>query len=110
MITLLQDARLTEGVAQHKEDGWARVAKFMGDGLSAQQCRNRWNMYLKYLQLGLNSGNWQPDEARLLQLLLLLVSILTALLACLYMSGEALAGAGATALHREGYRLGGHRK
>ena len=62
MITILQDARLTKGVAQHKTQGWARVAEFMGDGLSAQQCSNRWNIYLKHRQKGLSSGNWQANE------------------------------------------------
>ena len=37
-ITLLQDARLTEGVRRYKEESWARVAEFMGDGLSELQC------------------------------------------------------------------------
>ena len=62
LITWLQDARLTDGVALHKEHGWARVAQFMGDGLSAQHCKNRWNIYLKHWQKGLKSANWQPNE------------------------------------------------
>ena len=57
LITLLQDARLTEGVAQHKAQGWARVARFVGDGRSAQHCSNRWNIYLKHWQKGLKSVN-----------------------------------------------------
>ena len=57
-----QDARLIEGVAQYKADGWARVAEFMGDGQSAQQCCGRWNMYLKAHKKGLKTGDWQPHE------------------------------------------------
>ena len=62
MITVLQDARLTEVVAQHKAQGWERMAEFMGDGLRAEQCRHRWDDYLEPRQRGLKRGNWQPDE------------------------------------------------
>ena len=63
MFTLLQDERLTEGVAQHRADGWARVAEFMGDGLSAKQCYDRWSNHLEPLKNGLNHRtNWQSDE------------------------------------------------
>ena len=58
----MQDARLIEGVAKYKAQGWARVAEFMGDGLTAQQCMNKWNHYLEPLQRGLKTGDWQPDE------------------------------------------------
>ena len=61
-VTLLQDVRLTEGVVKHKAQGWARVAEFMGHGLSAEQCMNRWNISLRHLQKGLNTGNWQSDD------------------------------------------------
>ena len=61
-ITLLQDARLTEGVRRYKEESWARVVEFMGDGLTARQCYDRWSKYLKPLQIGLTRRNWQPDE------------------------------------------------
>ena len=62
LITILQDVRLTEGVAQLKADGWARVAEFMGDGLSSTQCSYRWNEYLEPWQQGLKRGDWQSDE------------------------------------------------
>ena len=62
LFTLLQDLRLTEGVEQHKAESWAEVAEFMGDGLSAEHCKGRWNHYLETRQRGLSNGNWQPDE------------------------------------------------
>ena len=47
MLCLLQDALLTEGVARYKEQGWARVAEFMGDGLSELQCQHRWVIHVE---------------------------------------------------------------
>ncbi len=102
MITILQDARLTKGVAQHKTQGWARVAEFMGDGLSTRQCMNRWHRYLELQQqptrIALQVGAWQPDEVPPPHTTTLTYTD-TSLdsLSCLYMSGGALAGAGATA-------------
>ena len=84
-------------MAQHKADGWARVAEFMGDGLSAQQCQHRWSNHLGPLQRGLKSGNWQPDEVTLLLLYPIQTYHSAVSFTCLYMVGAALAGAGATA-------------
>ena len=103
LITLLQDARLIEGVAQHRSQGWARVTEFMGNGLSLQQCYNRWR-HLEPRQRGLRIGNWQPDEVphpyycyycSNLYWYCTAQSLLTCLLTCFYMTGGAFAGAGA---------------
>ena len=88
---------------QHKADGWARVAKFMGDGLSARQCYDRWNNHLEPLKKGLNRRNyWQPHEVPhpyccYCSNLYRHLTAQSLLLVCLYMTGAALAGAGATA-------------
>ena len=97
ILCVLQDARLTEGVAKHKEQSWARVAEFVGDGLTADQCQSRWNSYLGPLQRGLKRGNWQPDEVPIPAATTLTYTD-TSLdsLSCLYLPGGALAGAGAT--------------
>ena len=108
--------RLAEAVAQHRAQGWARVAEFMGDGLTVAQCNNRWSNYLEPKQRGLRIGNWQPDEVphsyywsrsnlywhRTVQSLLL---------TCLFMAGAALADAGATVHGHDArpHRLDGHR-
>ena len=127
LITLLQDARLTEGVAQHKAQGWARVAEFMGDGLTVAQCNNRWSNYLEPKQRGLRIGNWQPDEVPhpccyCSNLYRHITAQLPYFLTCLYIAGGAIAGAGATAsdpialeYSEEGHdervhRLDGHRQ
>ena len=116
MITVLQDARLTEVVAQHKAQGWERMAEFMGDGLRADQCRHRWDDYLEPRQKGLKRGNWQPDEV-LHPYYCTCSSIYwhrtaqSLLLTYLYMAGAALADAGAPVHgHDAGpHKLDGHR-
>lgn len=42
-----------------KSGGWASVAEHVGGGITAQQCRNRWHKYLKYMQQeGIKQGDW----------------------------------------------------
>ena len=102
LITLLQDALLIEGVAQHKTQGWERVTEFMGNGLSLQQCSNRWR-HLEPRQRGLKRGNWQPDEVphpyycSCSNLYWHRTTQSTYLLTFFYIAGPALAGAGAAA-------------
>ena len=55
----------------------------MGDGLSAQHCKNRWNIYLKHWQKGLKSANWQPDEVPHPTTVLTYTQSLTFLLPCI---------------------------
>ena len=97
---VLQDARLIEGVAKYKADGWAKVAEYMGDGLSTGRCCSRWCNYLEPIQMGLKSGNWQPDEVPhpyyYCSNLYRHLTVQSLLLMYLYMTGEALVGAGAT--------------
>ena len=97
----------------------------MGDGLSSEQCKGRWNKYLEPLKKGLKPGNWQSDEVPYcvtVTITLNSLHSLTYLFTCFYMAGAALAGAGATASdpivlehsdegHDEAaHRLEGHRQ
>lgn len=60
---LYQDERLKEGVAKHKVEGWAKVAEYVGDGVTAFQCKYRWNTYHGAMQYGnVKRGPWDQEE------------------------------------------------
>lgn len=43
---------------------WPHVARVVGNGRTAKQCRDRW---LNYLRPGIKKGNWSREEESLLE-------------------------------------------
>lgn len=62
-LMLYQDERLKEGAAKYKADGWAKVAEYVGGGVTTIQCENRWSTCLGVMQHGnVKRGAWDQDE------------------------------------------------
>ena len=58
----MKDARLTKAVQLHG-NVWAKVAEYVGGGVTFNQCEGRWNRQLKPLQQGLKKGeDWTEAE------------------------------------------------
>lgn len=56
---------LEAAVAKYREKDWPAVAKHVGSGLTAEQCRKRWSCHLKFLRQGLKADlNWTEEEVR----------------------------------------------
>ena len=64
-----EDECLISLVQSHIQDDifrgkWPEVAKALGTGRTAKQCRDRW---LNYLRPGLKKGQWSEEEEQLLE-------------------------------------------
>ena len=66
-----EDQKLLElsGVIQSKEEyhlrgKWPTIAKDLGTGRSAKQCRDRW---FNQLRTGIMKGDWTADEEELIR-------------------------------------------
>jgi hypothetical protein len=51
-------------VALYKAQGWQRVAEHVGDRVTGEQCRHRWNGQAKHHVEGMAKRDWTEEEVR----------------------------------------------